>query len=126
MTNDLMECCLSSCFKDLHIFLLEGIILNSLRSLFAVSFLLVQTLSVSLFKPSVSLMSPLTLCFSSLLSLSSAVVEDPSPVSLSEAPIAAPLRAQGPVSLSLVCWYRVQSLSFSETCRNREVKHRAV
>nr|XP_046154488.1 FERM, ARHGEF and pleckstrin domain-containing protein 1-like isoform X2 [Oncorhynchus gorbuscha] len=49
--------------------------------------------------------------------------KEPSPVSDSEASLAGPLgpsSGQGPVPLSLICWYRVHSLSFSDSCRSLE------
>ena len=52
----------------------------------------------------------------------SSVVEEPSPVSDSKAPMMGPASGQGPVPMSVICWYRVQSLSFSESCRSLEVK----
>lgn len=73
----------------------------------------------------------LPVCFFLSLSLSlsfphasvrSSVVEDPSPVSGNKAPPVGPPSGQGPVPLSVICWYRVQSLSFSESCRSLEVK----
>ncbi|PWA31520.1 hypothetical protein CCH79_00002805, partial [Gambusia affinis] len=45
----------------------------------------------------------------------SVAVEEPSPVRDKKAP-----NGQGPVPLSVICWYRVQSLSFSESCRSLE------
>ncbi|KAK5861047.1 hypothetical protein PBY51_022472 [Eleginops maclovinus] len=48
------------------------------------------------------------------------MVEDPSPVSVKKAPMVGPPSGQGPVPLSVICWYRVQSLSFSESCRSLE------
>lgn len=50
------------------------------------------------------------------------MVEDPSPVSGNKTPLVGPPSGQGPVPLSVICWYRVQSLSFSESCRSLEVK----
>uniref|UniRef100_A0A7N6AMJ3 FERM, ARHGEF and pleckstrin domain-containing protein 1 n=1 Tax=Anabas testudineus TaxID=64144 RepID=A0A7N6AMJ3_ANATE len=44
----------------------------------------------------------------------------PSPVSENKAPLVGPPSGQGPVPLSVICWYRVQSLSFSESCRSLE------
>uniref|UniRef100_A0A3P9NLC0 FERM, ARHGEF and pleckstrin domain-containing protein 1 n=1 Tax=Poecilia reticulata TaxID=8081 RepID=A0A3P9NLC0_POERE len=41
--------------------------------------------------------------------------KEPSPVRDKKAP-----NGQGPVPLSVICWYRVQSLSFSESCRSLE------
>lgn len=41
-----------------------------------------------------------------------------SPASESQRPLS---RHQGPVPLSVVCWYRALSLSFSDTCWSREV-----
>lgn len=71
----------------------------------------------------------LPVCFSLSVSLSfpyasvrSSVVEDPSPVSGNKAPLVGSPSGQGPVPLSVICWYRVQSLSFSESCRSLEVK----
>lgn len=72
----------------------------------------------------------LPVCFFSLpvslsfphASVRSSVVEDPSPVSENKAPLVGPPSGQGPVPLSVICWYRVQSLSFSESCRSLEVK----
>jgi len=55
-------------------------------------------------------------------SVRSSVVEDPSPVSANKAPMVGPSSGQGPVPLSVICWYRVQSLSFSESCKSLEVK----
>lgn len=52
------------------------------------------------------------------------MVEDPSPVRGSKAPLLGPPSGQGPVPVSVICWYRVQSLSFSESCRSLEVKER--
>ncbi|CAJ1079450.1 FERM%2C ARHGEF and pleckstrin domain-containing protein 1-like isoform X2 [Xyrichtys novacula] len=46
--------------------------------------------------------------------------KDPSPVSENKAPSGGPPSGQGPVPLSVICWYRVQSLSFSESCRSLE------
>ncbi|XP_064800757.1 FERM, ARHGEF and pleckstrin domain-containing protein 1-like isoform X8 [Oncorhynchus masou masou] len=46
--------------------------------------------------------------------------KDPSPVSDSEASLSGPGSGQGPVPLSLICWYRVHSLSFSDSCRSLE------
>ncbi|KAG8000644.1 hypothetical protein GBF38_017078 [Nibea albiflora] len=46
--------------------------------------------------------------------------KDPSPVSGNKAPPVGPPSGQGPVPLSVICWYRVQSLSFSESCRSLE------
>uniref|UniRef100_A0A674EYB9 FERM, ARHGEF and pleckstrin domain-containing protein 1 n=1 Tax=Salmo trutta TaxID=8032 RepID=A0A674EYB9_SALTR len=49
--------------------------------------------------------------------------KDPSPVSDSEASLSGPSgpsSGQGPVPLSLICWYRVHSLSFSDSCRSLE------
>ncbi|XP_023271633.1 FERM, ARHGEF and pleckstrin domain-containing protein 1-like isoform X2 [Seriola lalandi dorsalis] len=46
--------------------------------------------------------------------------KDPSPVSENLAPLVGPPSGQGPVPLSVICWYRVQSLSFSESCRSLE------
>ncbi|XP_051260092.1 FERM, ARHGEF and pleckstrin domain-containing protein 1 isoform X3 [Dicentrarchus labrax] len=46
--------------------------------------------------------------------------KDPSPVSGNKAPLVGPPSGQGPVPLSVICWYRVQSLSFSESCRSLE------
>ncbi|XP_036815259.1 FERM, ARHGEF and pleckstrin domain-containing protein 1 isoform X2 [Oncorhynchus mykiss] len=49
--------------------------------------------------------------------------KEPSPVSDSEASLAGPSgpsSGQGPVPLSLICWYRVHSLSFSDSCRSLE------
>ncbi|XP_074550759.1 FERM, ARHGEF and pleckstrin domain-containing protein 1 isoform X2 [Halichoeres trimaculatus] len=46
--------------------------------------------------------------------------KDPSPVSENKAPPVGPPSGQGPVPLSVICWYRVQSLSFSESCRSLE------
>lgn len=51
-------------------------------------------------------------------------VEDPSPVRGNKAPLLGPPSGQGAVPLSVICWYRVQSLSFSESCRSVEVKER--
>ncbi|XP_022046465.2 FERM, ARHGEF and pleckstrin domain-containing protein 1 isoform X2 [Acanthochromis polyacanthus] len=42
--------------------------------------------------------------------------KEPSPVSENKGPPS----GQGPVPLSVICWYRVQSLSFSESCRSLE------
>lgn len=55
-------------------------------------------------------------------SVHSSVVEEPSPVSENKTPLVGPPSGQGPVPLSVICWYRVQSLSFSESCRSLEVK----
>ncbi|XP_060910519.1 FERM, ARHGEF and pleckstrin domain-containing protein 1-like isoform X2 [Labrus mixtus] len=46
--------------------------------------------------------------------------KDPSPVSENKAPPVGPPSGQGPVPLSVICWYRVQSLSFSESCTSLE------
>ncbi|XP_023128198.2 FERM, ARHGEF and pleckstrin domain-containing protein 1 isoform X2 [Amphiprion ocellaris] len=46
--------------------------------------------------------------------------KEPSPVSESKGPPVGPPSGQGPVPLSVICWYRVQSLSFSESCRSLE------
>ncbi|XP_056285140.1 FERM, ARHGEF and pleckstrin domain-containing protein 1 isoform X3 [Pseudoliparis swirei] len=46
--------------------------------------------------------------------------KDPSPVSANKAPMVGPSSGQGPVPLSVICWYRVQSLSFSESCKSLE------
>ncbi|XP_008326123.1 FERM, ARHGEF and pleckstrin domain-containing protein 1 isoform X2 [Cynoglossus semilaevis] len=46
--------------------------------------------------------------------------KDPSPVSENMAPQVGHPSGQGPVPLSVICWYRVQSLSFSESCRSLE------
>ncbi|XP_010771861.1 FERM, RhoGEF and pleckstrin domain-containing protein 1 isoform X2 [Notothenia coriiceps] len=46
--------------------------------------------------------------------------KDPSPVSVNKAPMVGSPSGQGPVPLSVICWYRVQSLSFSESCRSLE------
>ncbi|XP_047457267.1 FERM, ARHGEF and pleckstrin domain-containing protein 1 isoform X2 [Mugil cephalus] len=45
---------------------------------------------------------------------------EPSPVSENKAPMVGPPSGQGPVPLSVICWYRVQSFSFSESCRSLE------
>lgn len=71
------------------------------------------TYSVSVF---LSLPPSLSVFFS-LASVHSSAVEEPSPVRDKKAP-----NGQGPVPLSVICWYRVQSLSFSESCRSLEVK----
>ncbi|XP_067372037.1 FERM, ARHGEF and pleckstrin domain-containing protein 1 isoform X3 [Channa argus] len=47
-------------------------------------------------------------------------IKDPSPVSENKAPLVGPPSGQGPVPLSVISWYRVQSLSFSESCRSLE------
>lgn len=52
------------------------------------------------------------------------MVEDPSPVRGNKAPLLGAPSGQGAVPLSVICWYRVQSLSFSESCRSVEVKER--
>lgn len=70
--------------------------------------------------PSLSVFS-LSLSFPHAFVRSSAV-EDPSPVSGNKAPLVGPPSGQGAVPLSVICWYRVQSLSFSESCRSLEVK----
>ncbi|XP_041700157.1 FERM, ARHGEF and pleckstrin domain-containing protein 1 isoform X4 [Coregonus clupeaformis] len=62
---------------------------------------------------------------SDLLARSLTDNKDPSPVSDSEASLSGPLgpssgQGQGPVPLSLICWYRVHSLSFSDSCRSLE------
>lgn len=82
------------------------------------------TYSVSVF---LSLLPSLSVFFSFSLSfphtsVHSSVVEEPSPVSENKAPPVGPPSGQGPVPLSVICWYRVQSLSFSESCRSLEVK----
>ncbi|XP_069558731.1 FERM, ARHGEF and pleckstrin domain-containing protein 1-like isoform X2 [Brachyistius frenatus] len=46
--------------------------------------------------------------------------KEPSPISENKAPPVGPPSGQGPVPLSVICWYRVQSLSFSESCRSLE------
>ncbi|KAF7215788.1 FERM, ARHGEF and pleckstrin domain-containing protein 1 isoform X3 [Nothobranchius furzeri] len=46
--------------------------------------------------------------------------KEPSPVCDNKAPKVGPANGQGPVPLSVICWYRVQSLSFSESCRSPE------
>lgn len=84
------------------------------------------TYSVSVFLsfPSLSVFF-LSLCLSLSFphaSVRSSVVEDPSPVSENKAPSVGPPSGQGPVPLCVICWYRVQSLSFSESCRSLEVK----
>lgn len=71
--------------------------------------------------PSLSVFFSLCLSFPHA-SVRSSVVEDPSPVSENKAPLVGPPSGQGPVPLSVICWYRVQSLSFSESCRSLEVK----
>lgn len=60
--------------------------------------------------------------FSPHASVRCSMVEDPSPVSGNKAPLVGSPSGQGPVPLSVICWYRVQSLSFSESCRSLEVK----
>ena len=50
------------------------------------------------------------------------VVGDPSPHSEGGVPPVGPASGSGLVPVSLICWYRVQSLSFSESCRSLEVK----
>lgn len=80
----------------------------------------------------VSVPPSLPVCFFSLslsvclsfphTSVHSCVVEEPSPVSENKTPLVGPPSGQGPVPLSVICWYRVQSLSFSESCRSLEVK----
>lgn len=73
--------------------------------------------------PSLSVIFPLSLSLSfPHASVRSSVVEDPSPVSENKAPLVGPPSGQGPVPLSVICWYRVQSLSFSESCTSLEVK----
>ncbi|XP_075896056.1 FERM, ARHGEF and pleckstrin domain-containing protein 1-like isoform X2 [Nelusetta ayraudi] len=57
---------------------------------------------------------------SDILSCSLTNNKDPSPVSGSKAPPQGLPSGQGPVPLSVICWYRVQSLSFSESCRSIE------
>lgn len=69
-------------------------------------------------------LSSLSLCFPRHASVRCSMVEDPSPVSGNKAPLVGPPSGQGPVPLSVICWYRVQSLSFSESCRSLEVKER--
>lgn len=65
----------------------------------------------------------LSLSFSfSHASVRSSMVAGPSPVSENKPPLVGPPSGQGPVPLSVICWYRVQSLSFSESCRSLEVK----
>uniref|UniRef100_A0A4W5P0R2 FERM, ARHGEF and pleckstrin domain-containing protein 1 n=1 Tax=Hucho hucho TaxID=62062 RepID=A0A4W5P0R2_9TELE len=66
---------------------------------------------------SLSLFSLSLFCVSVCLS---SVLEEPSPVSDSEASLSVPSSGQGPVPLSLICWYRVHSLSFSDSCRSLE------
>ncbi|XP_072300724.1 FERM, ARHGEF and pleckstrin domain-containing protein 1-like isoform X2 [Eucyclogobius newberryi] len=46
--------------------------------------------------------------------------KDPSPVRENKVPSMGPTSGQGPVPLSVICWYRVQNLSFSECCRSLE------
>lgn len=46
------------------------------------------------------------------------LVDSSSPASELSRPLSSP---KGPVSLAVVCWYRTQSLSFSDTCWSREV-----
>lgn len=74
----------------------------------------------------VSVLPSLSVVFLSLsfphASVRCSMVEDPSPVSGNKAPLVGPPSGQGPVPLSVICWYRVQSLSFSESCRSLEVK----
>lgn len=79
-------------------------------------------LYVSVLPPSVCLFSFSVCLFFSHASVRSSVVEDPSPVSENMAPQVGHPSGQGPVPLSVICWYRVQSLSFSESCRSLEVK----
>ncbi|XP_035460164.2 FERM, ARHGEF and pleckstrin domain-containing protein 1-like isoform X2 [Scophthalmus maximus] len=57
---------------------------------------------------------------SDLLSCNLTDNKDPCPVSENVAPLVGPPSGQGPVPLSVICWYRVQSLSFSESCRSLE------
>lgn len=78
-------------------------------------------LSLCVSVPLLSVSLSLSLFFSHV-SVRSSAVEDPSPVSESKAPPVGPPSGQGPVPLSVICWYRVQSLSFSESCRSLEVK----
>lgn len=82
------------------------------------------------FTDSVSVFLSLPVCLSvcslslpsSHASVRCSMVEDPSPVSGNKAPPVGSPSGQGPVPLSVICWYRVQSLSFSESCRSMEVK----
>ena len=79
-----------------------------------------------LFSPSLSPPIPpslplLRVCLSPVLR-ASCVVEEPRPISDRDAPLAAPSNGQqGPVPVSLICWYRAQSSSFSDSCRSLEV-----
>lgn len=76
------------------------------------------------FPPSLFLFSLSLALFCVSVCLSS-VLEEPSPVSDSEASLSGPSgpsSGQGPVPLSLICWHRVHSLSFSDSCRSLEVK----
>ncbi|XP_005452934.1 FERM, ARHGEF and pleckstrin domain-containing protein 1 isoform X3 [Oreochromis niloticus] len=57
---------------------------------------------------------------SELLTSSLTDNKEPSPVSENKTPLVGPPSGQGPVPLSVICWYRVQSLSFSESCRSLE------
>lgn len=85
---------------------------------YSVSVFLSLLPSLSVFSPSLSI--PLFL--SPHTSVHSSAVEEPSPVNENKTPLVGPPSGQGPVPLSVICWYRVQSLSFSESCRSLEVK----
>ncbi|XP_063069410.1 FERM, ARHGEF and pleckstrin domain-containing protein 1-like isoform X2 [Engraulis encrasicolus] len=65
---------------------------------------------------------------SALLTSSQNDHKDPSPVSDStdSSSVSGSSKYQGPVPLSLICWYRLHSLSFSDTCRSLEVKEASV